>query len=145
MSAHHVPMLPFVLFVAENELAPPGWCQIQRSDSVDEPGLVRIEDDEHAGRLVAECGGAPGTACLYAPAAHVMFRVEAGGGATREEWALIAALRHDLAALNMGEDADADPDAAPKWIVIVPALVVRRASPKLISPKDLKRAQSGWT
>lgn len=102
------------LFVTENDLAPPGWVEIQREDDPEDEDLDGpiYDSDAEAAIAVAEAAGAVGTACLYEVGSGEMFQVyvlELAGYPAQER--------------NQAIRWSADTE----WIVVVPAVVARAA------------------
>lgn len=109
--------------VFENDLAPPGWCEIQRDDESD-----KFATDEDAAVALAFAAGMPHTAMQYNTRAKVMIPVHL---ATQEALEAI--------------ERDTDPGfkmLAP-WIAVVPVEVAIRTH--LIDAAQAARALEEWT
>lgn len=120
-------------FVAENGFAPPGWCQIERDDSPDTEGVVRLPSDADAGMLITQAAGMPGTALWFAPGSWISFPVALNKTPTKAWWKILDAADYSVAGY----------EHLPRWIVLVPVEAALRAG--FIDPVDAKVAQKHYT
>jgi hypothetical protein len=124
-------------FVCENGFAPPGWCHVEREDSVDDD-LRKLPSDDEAAQLVVERAGMVGTAVLYCRSTRVFVRlhrlpeVDEGQASTDVDDGLMDEM------LTLSSEA-----SAPTWISMVPAVAARRAG--LITKKAERAALRAWT
>ena len=119
--------------VFDNGFAPPGWCEVQRNDTIDEEGVEALASDSEAARRVAELGGMPGTSAMFAPGSDLMVLLD-----VLDEEDETFPTRLDAAELLLAGE-----DHLPQWVVIVPVEAALRCG--LITESGAEAARSRWT